>query len=872
MQKIKIVKTLPHLNSLFIDKSKVSIFANSFSNEILDFISQLGVLKQKGIKYQLFLNKLSEINTQTEELVKNKYKDFTTEAPDIKINFENVSVVEKQLQYSIKGDIITIWLVGYSSPLRIEFFGDDCEKIYLIDPLTSKNIKQLEHIYISNVLPIFFEDIKEVQLNNESEFSEEIEQIIFTNKNLEKIEQFYDNVKLVDTEIIFPQLFFGKQELIIKEIERLESQGFKVFLHSRNIRNLDETLQKLSINNLDQEIKLKVENSYIELDKLSLKKLNAGFISNKDKIVYFTDRELLGTVILSNTKPQGDSSDKIRKILRKFEGEIEIDDYVVHEDYGIALYSGLQQEIVDGSTEDYLLLKFAEEDELYVPITQLNKITKYIGPEGIHPKLTKLGKGHWQLLKQKIKKATLLTAKELVEHYAKRELSEAKPVEAVDSNEYLKFCDKFKYEPTKDQTTAINEIIQDLEHAKPMNRLLIGDVGFGKTEVIMRAAFKTVESGAQVAILAPTTVLVAQHLNVFKERFKGFDYNIKALSRFNSKLDNQKIIDEVNKGNINIVIGTHRLLSNDVKFKNLQLLVVDEEQKFGVRQKEKIKKINFGVHVLSVSATPIPRTLSLALSSIQDISIITNPPKGRQPVETSIVYNDWTGITNAIQKEIERGGQVYFVHNRVQSIAGVLEKIKKLMPNIKVEVAHGQMSNETLDRVMTEFYLHKFDILVSTAIIENGLDLPNVNTIIIHDAHQFGLSQLYQLRGRVGRSDRKAHCLLVTSNLKSVNPDEIDHTSLSQRDIKALLETQKKIRESEKLYMTRLNTLVDNQDLGAGFKIASRDLEIRGAGNFLGEAQHGHIASIGYALYIEMLAEEVERLKATEELTRSSDN
>lgn len=749
----------------------------------------------------------------------------------------------EKLHFSIKGDTISFWPIGYEHPTRLEFFGDDLEKIYTYDELYGRKIKNIECLLLSEYIPEEKSDYESIKFGN-IDNAKDIKQFIFVN-SLDRILEKND-FELINTDFQYPQLFYSRFNILQKEIERFEANGYEVLIKSKNKADLPKELVKYRSRKIEKLIP-----EGLEIDKdafltnLNTKHLDAGFISEKLRTVVFTDRELFGAIYLSRPERIKKSTSNIKKLMRQFEGNIQIGDYVVHEDYGVGIYSGLQQEIVGGENLEYLLIKYADSDELFVPIHQIEKITKYIGSEGHEPRITRLGRASWEHIKTKIKKSAELLARDLIQHFAKREVSTATPIPEGDSKDYKQFVEEFKYTETEDQLNSINEVIKDLEKDKPMNRLLVGDVGFGKTEVFMRAAFKIVESGGQVAILSPTTILTAQHFAVFEERFKNFPIKISYLSRFNSTEENKKIIDEVNNGKVDIVIGTHRLLSSDVKFKNLQLIVIDEEQRFGVKQKEKIKELNYGVHLLSVSATPIPRTLSMALSTIQEISIITQPPKLRKAVHTEIISEDFNQIVKAINFEINRDGQAYFLHNEVQSINQIKSKLESLMPGVKFAIAHGQMKSDDLDKVMTEFYEKKYDVLICSTIIENGLDLPNVNTMIINKANRFGLSQLYQLRGRVGRSDRSGFCYLIAPK---------------KAELEAIHEPSGQV--VQKKYKVRLQTLVENQDLGAGFRIASKDLEIRGAGNLLGEQQSGHISSIGYALYIQILAEEVERLRS----------
>ncbi len=837
---IQIIKTLPHLTSIFLQKEVNYLYAQNYSQDIIQYLAEAEAHTISNLKFSELLKLISESKSQDSD---NAYLEKYNAGI---VQYSRVESVENVLEFSVKGDVISIFPPGYDNPVRIEFFGEDCEKIYAFDVITGRKIRDLELLILCPNLPYDRAEISEIKINSAN--NKDLQKIIFTNKNIKGIQEFHTDyeIEVVETDIKFPSLFFSNLKVFSTEVERLKTAGYQIIINSKHSLELPADLKTYILDSSSQ-ITIFDHN----LDAKLLASLPAGFVSDDSKFAFFTDRELFGSVYLNQSKSEF-SSTRLKKLIAQFEGEIQVGDYVVHEDYGVAAYAGLKQESYDNTKSDYLYLKFDGTDELFVPINQIEKITKYLGNSDTQPKLTKLGKGSWKATKDKIKKSTQLIARQLVEHMAKREVSKAKAISKKDSDLYLDFVKKFKYVETKDQMTSINEVISDLENTKPMNRLLVGDVGFGKTEVAMRATFKIIEEGGQVAVLAPTTILTSQHYAVFKERFKDFAVTIKYLSRFNPERENRKIIQELNEGKVDIVIGTHRLLSTDIKFKKLELLIIDEEQKFGVKQKEKIKQLNYGVHLLSISATPIPRTLSMALSSIQEISIITTPPKGRKAIDTEIILQDWHKVANAIGFEISRGGQVYFLHNKVNTIQAIKLKLQNLMPGIKFDFAHGQMSPANLDRIMTDFYLHKFDCLICTTIIENGLDLPNVNTIIVNDSHRFGLSQLYQLRGRVGRSDNQAFCYLLA-------PDPAKHKVEMPDNI---LIDEKLKKKKNKLYVQRLQSLVENKDLGAGFQIASKDLEIRGAGTILGEKQHGHIAAIGYALYIEMLAHEIERFRS----------
>jgi transcription-repair coupling factor (superfamily II helicase) len=804
--KVKLIKTLPHLVPLHLANLGEAFYASFYTPQIEKYLTSLSTFQAEDLRFSQFKKSL--------------VADY---------NFELTTHIDNLLQASITGDVINLWPVGYPHPVRLEFFGEDLEKMYLYDENYGRKLHTIHQVVIGTKPPAEKQDQQLLTFNsNWSEAKSAPERAIFSNYIPELLIE-PDKLEIQNNDFSYPQLFWNRIDLLQKEIGRFEELNYAIIIQTKHLENLPS------------ELHIYVHKQRHKLLPEVLPDLLAGLISTQQKLVIFTDREIFGTIFLTKHK-SGDT--KTMRLLKQFEGEISVGDYVVHEDHGIGMYAGLTQEEIDGQLQEYLLLQYAGSDQVYVPISQVEKLTKYIGNEGLEPRLSRLGKAEWQNVRTKVAKSVTILARELIEHYARREVAKAKMVNKEDSPEFTKFVESFPFTETEDQLHSTNEIIADLQKAIPMNRLLIGDVGFGKTEVMMRAAFKVVEAGMQVVILCPTTILAAQHLAVFTERFKGTKIKIASLSRFNTSKENRELTDLLNTGNVDIAIGTHRLLSNDVKFKNLGLLIVDEEQRFGVRQKEKIKTLNYGVHHLSVSATPIPRTLSMALSTVQDISIITQPPVGRKAIHTELWKNDWHKVAQAIHTEITRGGQIYFVHNAVETIASIKDRLQKLLPAVRIIIGHGQMPSSTLDKVISDFYTHKYDILLCTTIIENGLDMPNVNTMIVNQAQRFGLSQLYQLRGRVGRSSKQAFCYLVYDS----KPEKEDSD-----------------KQPERVYMQRLQALADASELGAGFQIASRDLEIRGAGNILGEQQSGHISSVGYALYMQLLAQEMERLKAVSE-------
>ncbi len=515
-----------------------------------------------------------------------------------------------------------------------------------------------------------------------------------------------------------------------------------------------------------------------------------------------------------------------------FLSEIKEGDYVVHIDNGIGKFLGFERKKTSEGEVESLVVEFAKGDKLFVPVTQIERLTKYIGGTGRKPNLSSLGTAGWERIKQRVKDSVIAVAKDLLEVYAKRELSTRKPYSEDDSWQ-RQLENSFDYKETDDQLAAVADIKNDLYRPRPMDRLLVGDVGFGKTEVALRAAFKVAHDSQQVALLVPTTILAEQHFHLFKSRLEAFPIRVEILSRTVDKDRQRDIITNVENGQVDILIGTHRLLSKDVVFKNLGLLIIDEEHRFGVEQKEKLKKVRAEVDCLSLSATPIPRTLHMALTKIRDVSLLTRAPVGREPIATKVGETDWDQVKLAIDQELNRSGQTFFLSNRVATIAAKAQKIRELVPFARVEYAHGQMNELQLEKTMNLLYEGKIDVLVCTTIIGSGLDVPNVNTIIVENAHKFGLADLYQLRGRVGRSEREAHAYLFYP--KGYQP--------------------------EGPAAQRLLAISQATELGSGFKIANQDLEIRGAGNMLGAAQSGNISLVGFELYVQLLSQAVENLK-----------
>lgn len=556
-------------------------------------------------------------------------------------------------------------------------------------------------------------------------------------------------------------------------------------------------------------------------------RLDSGFHLSPARLMVLTDAEIYGRQKKRRRAFPADEAARITTYT-----DLKPGDYVVHVNHGIGRYEGIETMTVAGSQRDYLVVRYAGEDKLYVPTDQVGLLQKYIGVEDSPPKLYKLGGNEWNRVKSKVKESVQDMAKGLLELYAARQTIQGHAF-GKDTVWQQEFEDAFPYEETPDQWRAIQEVKRDMESPRPMDRLLCGDVGYGKTEVAIRAAFKAVMDSKQVAVLVPTTILAQQHYSTFSERFKGFPINVAVLSRFQSEKEQAEVIKGLKNGSIDVVIGTHRVLGPDVHFKDLGLLVVDEEQKFGVAHKERLKELRKEVDVLTLTATPIPRTLHMAMAGVRDMSIIDTPPEDRFPIRTYVVeYNDDL-VREVILRELDRDGQVYFVHNRVMDIDKVATHLQRLIPEASIAVAHGQMSEERLERIMLDFLEGEYDVLVCTTIIESGLDIPNVNTIIVNEAENLGLAQLYQLRGRVGRSSRVAYAYFM------YKPEKV------------LSEVAEK----------RLTAIKEFTELGSGYKIALRDLEIRGAGNLLGPEQHGHIAQVGFEMYARLLEEAIAELK-----------
>lgn len=797
----------------------------------------------------------------------------------VKIGYERVEKVESPGQFAVRGGILDVYSLTEEYPVRIELWGDEVDSIRSFDVMSQRSLQNLDEvaIYPADEFPgmdekrvsfLEYFPMEETMLFLDEpvrliEKGEGVEQE-FVEAQTKRVESGYEvenaEMKLYTTKEIVRRMneyasvgfsaldmkmgdfkirkrfavqaksvnpYNNSFEMLTRDLKRLKRNGYRVVLISGSrtrAKRLAEDLRDYNLSSFYSE----------EEDRL----VQPGEIMTAyGYLAEGYEYPMLKFMVISETDIFGKVKKKRRK--KKYEGlkiqdfaDLKVGDYVVHENHGLGIYQGIEKIVVDKVAKDYMKISYAKGGNLYIPATQLDLIQKYANADAKKPKLNRLGTQEWTKTKSKVKGAVREVAKDLVKLYASRQQQEGF-VYGEDTVWQREFEEMFPFEETEDQLMAIEAIKNDMQSTKIMDRLICGDVGFGKTEVAIRAAFKAVQENKQVVYLVPTTILAQQHYNTFVQRMKEFPVRVDLMCRFRTSAQQKKTIEDTKKGLVDILIGTHRVLSDDIQYKDLGLLIIDEEQRFGVQHKEKIKKLKENVDVLTLTATPIPRTLHMSLIGIRDMSVLEEAPEERMPIQTYVMeYNDEM-VREAIQRECSRQGQVYYVYNRVDDIAEVTAHIQKLVPEAEVAYAHGQMREHELEKIMLEFINGEIDVLVSTTIIETGLDISNANTMIIHDADRLGLSQLYQLRGRVGRSNRMAYAFL-----------------LYRRD-KMLKEVAEK----------RLAAIREFTDLGSGFKIAMRDLEIRGAGNLLGESQHGHMEAVGYDLYCKMLNEAVKQLK-----------
>jgi transcription-repair coupling factor (superfamily II helicase) len=785
----------------------------------------------------------------------------------VEYGFERTDFVYEPGQFSIRGGIIDLFSYGNELPYRIELFDDEVESIRTFDPLTQLSQQNLRELRIVPNLNTRFRQDQKVSLFRvlPADTIVWIKDLQFLYDRLqycfERAEQFATKLTALDPQdlreifrdraflypgdvaqevndftlvsetmlqpestIAFqsqPQPSFNKNfDLLIRSMHQWKATGYEAYIFSDNPKQIDrlEAIFK----------ELKAKNEWLPVNAA----IQEGFIDDALRIVCLTDHQIFQRFHQYKLRTGFTREQALNvRLLR----ELQTGDFVTHIDHGIGRYSGLQKIEIGGQTQEAVRLVYKNNDILYVSIHSLHKISKYVGKEGEHPQLSKIGSDAWKQLKARTKKKIKDIAGELIRLYAKRRAANGF---AFSPDGYLQteLEASFIYEDTPDQFKATQDVKADMERDYPMDRLVCGDVGFGKTEVAIRAAFKAATDGKQVAILVPTTILALQHWRTFSERLSNLPVTIEYVNRFKSAKQKKEIFERLKQGKIDIIIGTHALLNKDVKFKDLGLLVIDEEQKFGVASKEKLRAMAVNVDTLTLTATPIPRTLQFSLMAARDMSIIRTPPPNRQPIHTEIRVFDEDLIRDAVYYEIHRGGQVFFVHNRVSDLPKIVELLQRICPDIDIAMAHGQLESEQLEEVLVDFIDRKHDVLVCTNIIETGLDIPNANTMIINRADMFGLSDLHQLRGRVGRSNAKAFCYLLAPPLSVLTP------------------------EARK----RLRTIEEFSDLGSGFQVAMRDLDIRGAGNLLGAEQSGFIADIGYETYQKILDEAIQELKETD--------
>ncbi len=774
--------------------------------------------------------------------------------------YERTQQVDAIGQFCVRGDILDIFPINSKLPLRIEWFDDTVDAIRSFSLENQRSVENMETV---KIVPMqepeqdsFNSSVFDYAGGNTLLFADEpsrlwdlAERIYQENKayaaDLWTVEElisrcsgakavalaalqhnYFANYEQINMPVRSVAPYNRNTELLAADLRGWLAEGINpVVMMSSSIkaRGIADTLNGKGIpaEFADKEPLLRQGAVSVISGELS-----GGFRFWNENWLLLTEGDIFGM----QKKRRLHSKNKGAQL--QYFSEIKAGDYVVHSVHGIGRYIGVENVEVDNRHRDYLLLQYAGDDKLYVPVEQVGMLHKYIGNEGQPPRLSKMGGSDWSRVQKRAQAAITILAEELLRLYAQRKIVQGHAF-APDCEWQKEFEEKFPYEETPDQLKAIAEIKADMEKPVPMDRLLCGDVGYGKTEVAIRAAFKAVMDSKQVALLVPTTVLAQQHFMTFRDRVEPFGVKVECISRFTGAKEQKRILAALEEGNVDILIGTHRLLQSDVVFRDLGLLIIDEEQRFGVAQKEKIKKWKTGIDVLCLSATPIPRTLHLALVNGRDMSVIESPPEDRLPVETYVAEYDSGMVKEALERELRRGGRVYYVHNRITGLERIAEELRRLVPGISIRIAHGRMSEEMLEDAMIDFYEGNCDLLLSTTIIENGLDVPLANTIIIDGAENFGLSQLYQMRGRVGRSARLAYAYFV------------------YRRNRALTEIAEK----------RLQAIRDFTELGAGFKIAMRDLEIRGAGNLLGAQQHGHIAGIGFAAYCEMLESTIKRLK-----------
>ncbi|MEZ5017847.1 MAG: transcription-repair coupling factor [Flavipsychrobacter sp.] len=795
----------------------------------------------------------------------------------VKLGFHREDFVYQPGQFAMRGGILDIYSFGNEHPYRIELFGDEVDSIRIFNPETQlserkllqvsilpnveSNIDETEKVSLLEFLPanttIWAKDfnytigcigkmeeelpeqieVSDVAIDREESWIKQLSKddfetqetwkslllkrhlIEWYNHSLEKITG--DEISTAINFATEEQPVFNRQfELLISDLKKRTADKYTAYIFAENPKQT-ERLRSI-FEDLDAQI------NFVPIPTA----ISHGFIDHDKKVLCYTDHQIFQRYHKYKVKQ---AYTKGKALTLRALRELQPGDFVTHIDHGVGTYSGLQKIEVNGNMQEAVRIIYRDNDVLYVNINSLHKISKFTGKEGTKPKVNKLGSEAWSKLKNKTKKQVKEIATDLIKLYAKRKASQGFAF-APDSYMQTELEASFFYEDTPDQSKATEDVKRDMEKPSPMDRLVCGDVGFGKTEVAIRAAFKAVADSKQVAVLVPTTILAFQHYQTFKERLSDFPCTVDYVNRFKTAKQKKETLKKLEDGEIDIIIGTHGLLGKSVKFKDIGLLIIDEEQKFGVAAKEKIRELRANVDTLTLTATPIPRTLQFSLMSARDLSIMNTPPPNRQPVHTEVLTFDEYAIRDAIYYETERGGQVYFIHNRVQSLPEMVTLLRGLCPDLEIGMAHGQLEGHKLEEALFDFIDHKYDVLCCTNIVESGVDIPNANTIIINNAHQFGLSDLHQLRGRVGRSNKKAFCYLMAPSMLTLPNDS----------------------------RKRLETLEQFNELGSGFQIAMRDLDIRGAGNLLGGEQSGFISDIGFEMYQKILNEAIRELKSTD--------
>ena len=879
-----------------------------------------------GLEYELSSQELFQA-AQLKIVVNEEYDLEDLNQQFVQMGYSKEKLVAKPGDFAIRGDIVDIYPLTVDDPVRIDFFGNQVEKIKFFDTETQRSISELKeievlpasdrvvtdeqvHVGLKKLQDSYQRQLeaadKETKDNLEIAFGQTIAELtegmrpdnigriadylfknpsslvdylgnddilIFDEYNRlveqsndsqaenqswlasqlefgkalpeQKIRQsFVDVVKnrklaeiylsafqqgmghirlnqLQNVPVRTMQQFFSQMPLLKSEVERWQKQNYTVLLAISNEKRIN------AINNTLTDFGIKatlVKDNVIENQtQIMNATLSSGFEMPEEKLAVITEKELF------NKQPKKRRHQTLANAERlKSYNELKPGDYVVHVNHGIGKFIGMQTMEVDGKHQDYITIEYRDDGRLFIPVTQLDMVQKYVSAEGKSPRINKLGGNEWQKTKRKVQSNIEDIADDLIDLYAKREAEKGFAFPKDDSMQ-TDFDNAFPYPETPDQLRSVQEIKRDMEKPHPMDRLLVGDVGFGKTEVALRAAFKAVEAGKQVVFLVPTTLLAQQHYETMKERFEGFPVEIGMLSRFQTRKQSKEIIEQLEDGSLDIVVGTHRLLSKDVKFHDIGLLIIDEEQRFGVKHKEKIKQLKNNVDVLTLTATPIPRTLNMSMLGVRDLSLIETAPSNRYPVQTYVMEQNYQVIAGAIKREMARGGQVFYLHNRVDDMDQVASQLQAMVPDARIATAHGRMNETQMEGVISDYLNGEYDVLVTTTIIETGVDMPNTNTLIVENADKYGLSQLYQIRGRVGRSNRVAYAYLM------------------YRPNKVLTEVGEQ----------RLEAIKNFTELGSGFKIAMRDLSIRGAGNLLGKQQHGFIDSVGFDLYTQMLNDAV---------------